>query len=46
MDPIIGASPGSMIRTPGTLLFAITFERNTIGEVVIRRMKRRMLGSS
>lgn len=45
-EVVFGSAHYSALFFMGTLLFVITFVSNTIGELVIRRMRRRMLGSS
>lgn len=45
-EVVFGSAHYSALFFMGTLLFVITFVSNSIGDWVIRRMKRRMLGAS
>jgi len=45
-EVVFGSAHYSALFFMGTLLFVITFVSNSLGDWVIRRMKRRMLGAS
>ncbi len=45
-EVVFGSAHYSALFFMGTLLFVITFVSNSVGDWVIRRMKRRMLGTS